>query len=149
LMGLCDARDNRAVEGLSSLTAYELLDGYRARAISPVEVLESLSTRIEEHNSQFGAFTTLCLERARDEARRAATAYHRGEAVGALAGVPIGVKDLFDTAGVRTTYGSPMFSDNVPVEDAVAVRLARASSVSTAPTARLPLAAARRRSGTP
>ncbi len=124
-MDLCDARDNRAVEGLSSLTAYELLDGYRARAISPVEVLESLSTRIEEHNSQFGAFTTLCLERARDEARRTETAYHRGEAVGALAGVPIGVKDLFDTAGVRTAYGSPMFSDNVPAEDAVAVRLAR------------------------
>ena len=57
---------------------------------------------------------------ARDE-----QAYLRGEPRGPLAGVPLGVKDLFDSEGVRTTYGSPMFAEHVPVADAEAVRRAR------------------------
>jgi aspartyl-tRNA(Asn)/glutamyl-tRNA(Gln) amidotransferase subunit A len=113
------------VEQLASLTAGELLEAYRARVISPVEAVESLSERIEEHGPGLGAFSTLCLQRAREEARAAEGAYRRGEVAEPLAGVPIAVKDLFDTAGVRTTYGSPMFSDHVPSGDAVAVRLAR------------------------
>jgi len=53
------------------------------------------------------------------------TSYRRSEAVGPLAGLPLGVKDLLDTASVRTTYGSPMFSEHVPARDAAAVRRAR------------------------
>jgi aspartyl-tRNA(Asn)/glutamyl-tRNA(Gln) amidotransferase subunit A len=105
--------------------AGQLLKAYRARSVSPVEVIEVLAARIEEHNDRLGAFTTTCLERAREEAAVAEASYRRSEAVGPLAGVPIGVKDLFDTAGVRTTYGSPMFSEHVPTRDAVAVRRAR------------------------
>ena len=67
----------------------------------------------------------MCLDRAREEARAAEAAYSRGEVVGPLAGVPFVVKDLFDTEGVRTTYGSPMFADHVPDRDAVAVRSVR------------------------
>src|SRR5262249_1502935 len=70
--------------------------------------------------------TTLCLERARDEAAAAERVWDRGEAR-PLEGIPIGVKDLFDTAGVRTTYGSPMFSAHVPDRDATAVARARAA----------------------
>jgi aspartyl-tRNA(Asn)/glutamyl-tRNA(Gln) amidotransferase subunit A len=107
------------------LTAGELLAAYRARSLSPLEVVDALGARIEEHGPALGAFTTVCLERARTEAAAAERAYVRGEAAGALAGVPIAVKDLFDTAQVRTTYGSPMFAGNVPQADAVAVARAR------------------------
>jgi aspartyl-tRNA(Asn)/glutamyl-tRNA(Gln) amidotransferase subunit A len=113
------------VDELTGLSARELLSGYRERRLSPVEVVKALGARIEELNPELGAFTTLCLERALDEARRAEEQYARGEAAGALTGVPFGVKDLFDSEGVRTTYGSPMFDGHVPGADAEAVRRAR------------------------
>lgn len=113
------------MEELTRLTAGQLLEGYRERTISPVEVVGAFAERIEQLNPTLGAFTTLCLDRAIAEAAIAESAYRRGEVGGSLVGVPIGVKDLFDTAGVRTTYGSPMFSEHVPANDAEAVRLAR------------------------
>ncbi|MBV9917838.1 MAG: amidase [Solirubrobacterales bacterium] len=112
------------------LTAGELLDGYRKRAFSPVEVVDALGARIEAHDAKLGAFTTLCLDRAREEAAAHESAYRSAEGVGRLAGVPIGVKDLFDSAGVRTTYGSPMFADHVPARDAAALeRVRRAGAI--------------------
>jgi aspartyl-tRNA(Asn)/glutamyl-tRNA(Gln) amidotransferase subunit A len=110
---------------LTRLAASQLLDGYRRRTISPVEVVDALAVTIERHNESLTALYTVCLDRARDEARAAEAAYSRGEAVGSLAGVPFVVKDLFDTQGVRTTYGSPMFADHVPDRDAAAVRAVR------------------------
>jgi aspartyl-tRNA(Asn)/glutamyl-tRNA(Gln) amidotransferase subunit A len=115
------------MEEIPAIGAVELLAAFRARTLSPVEVLDALGERIESLNPALGAFTTLCLERARVEAAAAEDAYRRGAGIGPLAGVPIGVKDLFDTAGVRTTYGSPMFSDHVPEHDAEAVRRVRAA----------------------
>ncbi len=115
------------MEEVTSLSALELLEAYSRRTLSPVEALEALAARIEELAQPLGVFTTLCLDRARAEAMRAELSYAHGEPPGSLAGVPLGVKDLFDTAGVRTTYGSPMFSDNVPSADAEAVRRARAA----------------------
>jgi aspartyl-tRNA(Asn)/glutamyl-tRNA(Gln) amidotransferase subunit A len=109
------------------LSAKQLLEGYRERRFSPVEVVDALAGRIEELDPGLGAFTTLCLERASDEARAVEQQYARGEPAGRLAGVPFGVKDLFDSEGVRTTYGSPMFADHVPTADAEAVRRARAA----------------------
>jgi amidase len=79
-------------------------------------------TSLDPH---LGAFTTPCLERAREEAGAIDAAYGRREALGPLAGLPIGVKDLFDSQDLRTTYGSPMFADHVPAEDAAALRRAR------------------------
>ncbi len=113
--------------GLAGLSAGALLEGYRERRFSPVEVVEALAARIEELNPSLGAFTTLCLDRALAEAGAAEQHYARGEPGGQLAGVPFGVKDLFDSEGVRTTYGSPMFADHVPTADAEAVRRARAA----------------------
>lgn len=110
-----------------SLSAAELLESYRARTLSPVEVIDALAERIERLDPALGAFTTLCLERAREEAGAAEAAYGSGASVRPLEGVPFGVKDLFDTAEVRTTYGSPMFSDHVPERDAETVRRARAA----------------------
>jgi aspartyl-tRNA(Asn)/glutamyl-tRNA(Gln) amidotransferase subunit A len=117
--------DNRVVSDTVHLSAGQLLVAYRALELSPVEVVDELANRIAELDPFFGAFTTLCLERAREEARAAETAYRRGDTDRPLLGVPIAAKDLFDSAGVRTTYGSPMFGDHVPATDAAALRRAR------------------------
>ena len=110
---------------LTGLSATALLEGYRARHFSPVEVVHALAARIERLDPVLGAFTTLCLDRALEEARAHERAYVDAEPGGPLAGVPFGVKDLFDSEGVRTTYGSPMFAEHVPSADAAAVRRAR------------------------
>ena len=99
------------------ISATELLAAFRARERSPLEELDAVSL---EH----GAFVTLTLERAREEARTAERAYARGEAR-PLEGLTLAVKDIFDTAGVRTTYGSAIFKDHVPATDAETVRRAR------------------------
>jgi len=111
--------------GLLELSARELLSLYASGDASPVEAIDEVAARSAEIDGRLGAFTTLCLERARGEASRCEEAYRRGEAQGSLAGLSLGVKDLFDSEGVRTTYGSPMFADHVPTADAEALRRAR------------------------
>lgn len=113
------------MDDLALLPAVRLLQGYREQEFSPLEVVDALGARIEERDPSLGAFTTLCLERAREEAVAAGRAYLAGGELGTLAGVPFGAKDLFDSAGVRTTYGSPMFAGHVPAADAEAVARAR------------------------
>ena len=112
---------------LCRLSARELLAGYRGSEFTPSEVIEALAARIEAVEPAVNAFTTLALDQVRDEAARATAEYAQGRPQGPLAGVPFGVKDLFDTAGVRTTYGSPIFADNVPTTDAEAVRRMKAA----------------------
>jgi aspartyl-tRNA(Asn)/glutamyl-tRNA(Gln) amidotransferase subunit A len=104
---------------LTDLSARELLAGYRARDFTPVEVVDAVGRRIEELDPALGAFTTLCLDRAREEAQAPGD--------GPLAGVPFAAKDLFDSAGVRTTYGSRMFDSHVPKRDAAAIATLRAA----------------------
>jgi aspartyl-tRNA(Asn)/glutamyl-tRNA(Gln) amidotransferase subunit A len=105
-------------------TVEGLMRGFAERRLSPVEVLAAHAARIEAVDDRLGAFTALCLERAGDEARAAEAAWARGDAR-PLEGIPFGVKDLFDSEGVRTAYGSPMFAEHVPSRDAEAVRRAR------------------------
>lgn len=99
---------------LAWLTARELLAGYRERAFRPSEVVAALAARIDELQPCINAFTTLCLESACDGARLSDIAWAKGEDVRPLEGLPFVVKDLFDTAGVRTTYGSSMFVRHTP-----------------------------------
>ena len=106
---------------LWALSAGELRAGYRAREFTPVEVVDALAARIERLNAGLGAFTTLCLDRARDEA----AAVDPSKDDRPLAGIPFAAKDLFDTAGVRTTYGSAIFAHHVPERDAAAVAAVR------------------------
>lgn len=113
--------ERSAASELCTLTAAELRAGYRARQFTPVEVVDALADRIERLNPSLGAFTTLCLDRARDEAARA----DLGRDDRPLAGVPFAAKDLFDSAGVRTTYGSSIFSGHVPERDAFALDAVR------------------------
>ena len=77
---------------LTKLTASELLAAFRARDASPVEALDAVAEQIERVDDGLGAFTTLCLERARREALEAEKAYRGGSAPGRLAGVPFGFR---------------------------------------------------------
>jgi aspartyl-tRNA(Asn)/glutamyl-tRNA(Gln) amidotransferase subunit A len=95
----------------------------RRKEISPVELTTSCLRRIEQLNPTINAFITVLAESALDQARVAETEILAGEWRGPLHGIPIGLKDLIDTAGIRTTCGSALFADRVPNEDAEVVRL--------------------------
>src|SRR4051794_24185076 len=99
-------------------SAVELRAAFLARERSPVELIDQVATHPE-----LGAFVTLDLENARTQAMHAEAAYRRGEAR-PLEGLTLGVKDLCDTAGMRTTYGSRIFDGHVPARDAWAVKRA-------------------------
>ena len=102
--------------------AHELAALIRGRKISPVELLDAQLDAINRFNPKLNAIVTLAADKAREDARAAERAVMRGDKIGALHGLPIGVKDITATAGVRTTYGSPLYADNVPAEDAEVVR---------------------------
>lgn len=97
------------------------------KALSPVELLESCLSRIEAVNPAINAMVALDTERARAAAKQAEAAVMRGEELGLLHGLPVGIKDLEETAGLRTTYGSPIFKDFVPEEDCGMVARIRAA----------------------
>ena len=114
------------MDGLTRLGVEDLLQAYTTRRVSPVEVLDAVAARIEAVDPLVGGFAALCLDRAREEAMASEAAWARGTAR-ALEGIPFGAKDMFDSEGVRTAYGSPMFDSHVPKRDAEALRRARAS----------------------
>ena len=99
------------------LTATEARRLIGKRKLSPVDLLESCISRIEAVNPSINAVVTKAYDRARSEAKEAEAAIARGESLGLLHGLPILIKDLNNTAGIRTTYGSPRFRDNIPNKD--------------------------------
>lgn len=109
-------------ENLCRKPAHELAALVRSRKTSPVEVLDAHLDAIERLNPKLNAIVTLAADNAREQARAAEQAVMRGEKFSALHGLPIGVKDITPTAGIRTTYGSLLYADNVPNEDAEVVR---------------------------
>jgi amidase len=111
------------------MTATEIQRAVQARAMSAVEAIEGALAAVEARNGELNAIVTLN-PRALDEARAIDARLAAGDAVGVLAGVPVGIKDITPVAGLRTTYGSPIYRDHVPEEDAVVVgRLRRAGAV--------------------
>jgi amidase len=112
---------------LTRKSARELAQLVRTRAVSPVEILDACLAAIEALNPRLNAVVTLAADQARDAARQAEIAVMKGEPLGPLHGIPIGVKDVTDTAGIRTTFASPLYKDNVPTEDAEAVRRLKAA----------------------
>ena len=105
----------------------ELVDRIRRRELSPVEVLRACLDRIERHNAALNAIVILDAERALAAARVAEQRLMAGEDLGPLGGVPFAVKDLEDVAGMRTTFGSPLFVDNVAADDSINVARLRAA----------------------
>lgn len=112
---------------LADKGAVELKALMDTRQVSPVEVLEACIARIEAYNPKINAFCATSFDRARDEARAVEKAIGRNEQRGLLSGLPIGIKDLEETAGLLTTYGSPLFRANVPTQDNQLVRRLRAA----------------------
>lgn len=111
---------------LSRLSAIALLDLIRSRKVSPVEVLDAHLQAIAKYNPEFNAIVTL----VEDQARAAAIAASECEPEGLLHGLPVVIKDVTLTKGIRTTFGSPLYSDFVPDEDAAVVeRLRKAGAI--------------------
>jgi aspartyl-tRNA(Asn)/glutamyl-tRNA(Gln) amidotransferase subunit A len=104
---------------LSILEASELL---RKREVSPVELTTQCLAQIEKLNPILNAFITVTADLALEQARRAEDEIRRGHWRGPLHGIPLALKDIIDTAGVRTTAASAVFKDRIPAEDAEVVR---------------------------
>ena len=115
---------------LPTLTAVELRRRIGRKDISPVELLEATIARIEALNPLLNAICATAYERARREARAAERAVRDGEALGALHGLPTAIKDLHETEGLLTTYGSPLYRDHIPAQDcAMVASMRRAGAI--------------------
>ncbi len=112
--------------GLSLAQAAEMI-GRRER--SPLELTEACLERIDRADPSLKAFITVTGQEAREEARQAADEIARGAYKGLLHGIPVALKDLFATRGVRTTAGSRIMADETPRQDAEAVARLRAAGV--------------------
>jgi amidase len=119
------------VTHLHYLSATDMLALLRAREISAAELMEAHLRRIEEVGGRVNAIVTLVADRAMDEARAADDDWAHGRWRGPLHGLPVAHKDLVDTAGIRTTYGSRIYAEHVPAEDALIVRRMRAAGAIT------------------
>ncbi|MBM3939928.1 MAG: amidase [SAR202 cluster bacterium] len=115
---------------LTTLSAAAIARLVRARELSPVEVTEHFIARVMVHNPSLNAFITVAFEQAMDAAAAAERAVMRGDDLGPLHGVPIGIKDLNNTKGMRTTHGFALNRERVPSHDDIPVeRIRRAGAV--------------------
>src|SRR5512138_552431 len=115
------------IRDLCFTPADELLKLYRARRASPLEVVQAILARIDAVNPDVNAVVTLVREDALRDARRATLALRRGASLPPLFGVPVGIKDVTATKGIRTTHGSKLFENHVPEDDALVVQRLRAA----------------------
>ena len=121
----CSTRMSAAQRDGTDPTSYSLSEAaalVRARKISPLELTQACLARVERLNPVLNAFITITRETALQEARTAGAEAQAGRWRGPLHGIPIALKDLFDTAGVRTTAASAIFAERVPAADAEVVR---------------------------
>jgi amidase len=112
---------------LCFVPATQLLRLYRARTVSPLEVMQAVLARIDAVNPALNAYVTLARESALADARKATTALGRKATLPPLLGIPVSIKDLTPTRGIRTTWGSKIFEHHVPDEDALIVERLRAA----------------------
>jgi amidase len=117
------------------LGAVEMARLIRTKKLSAREALAAHLKQIERVNPKVNAIVTLVPEMAADAAAKADEMQVRGEKLGVLHGLPVAHKDLLDTRGIRTTYGSPLYKDNVPTEDDIVVeRMRRAGAITIGKT---------------
>ena len=114
-------------DDLAKLSLREASELIRKKKVSPVELTKACLARIDVANPSLNAFITITAESALQQAREAEAEVMRGKWRGPLHGIPIALKDLFDTAGVKTTAGSGVFKDRIPTEDAEVVRRLKAA----------------------
>ena len=120
-----------AGDELCDLTATELTARIRRKQLSAREVMSAHLARIERVNPKINAIVTLVADRAMAGAAQADEQQAHGATLGPLHGLPVAHKDLVDTAGIRTTYGSPFYKDHVPTHDALIVTRLRAAGAIT------------------
>lgn len=111
----------------ADLDAVEARRLIEAAELSPVELLESCIARIELVDPALNAMVTRAFDRARTEAHAAEAAVRAGDPLGPLHGLPVAIKDIQATEGIRTTYGSADFADNIPTQDDGIVERIRAA----------------------
>jgi amidase len=117
------------------MSAIEMARLIRAKKLSAREALAAHLTQIERVNPKVNAIVTLVPELASAAAAKADEMQARGETLGPLHGLPVAHKDLLDTRGIRTTFGSPLYKDNVPTEDDIVVeRMRRAGAITIGKT---------------
>ncbi len=112
---------------LTRLTITEASQLIAERRLSPVELVKAHLGRMEALNPQINAYITITAEQALQQARQAEAEVMRGEHRGALHGIPIGLKDLFETAGVVTTAGTAFWRNNIPERDGFVVEKLKAA----------------------
>jgi amidase len=116
-------------------SAVEMAQLIRTKKLSAREALEEHLKQIDRVNPKVNAIVTLVAEMAAEAAAKADEMQARGENLGPLHGLPVAYKDLLDTRGIRTTYGSPLFNDHVPTEDNLLVeRMRRAGAITLGKT---------------
>jgi amidase len=113
------------LDELLALSSVEMRRRIGTKEISPVELVEASIARIEALNPAVNAIAATDFARARKIAMGAESAARKGEQLGLLHGLPTGIKDLHETAGLLTTYGSPLYRSHVPAHDAAMVALVR------------------------
>jgi aspartyl-tRNA(Asn)/glutamyl-tRNA(Gln) amidotransferase subunit A len=112
---------------LTKLSLWEASDLVRTKKVSPTELTKACLKAIDHINPMLNAFITVTSEQALVDAKAAEAEIVKGRWKGRLHGIPIGLKDLFDTAGVRTTAASAFFADRIPTQDAEVVRRLKAA----------------------
>jgi aspartyl-tRNA(Asn)/glutamyl-tRNA(Gln) amidotransferase subunit A len=112
---------------LQLLTLGEAASQIQKKELSPRELTQACAERIQALDPLLNCFITRTVDAALEQARRAETEIQRGGYLGPLHGIPLAVKDLFETAGVRTTAGSRFFADYFPQEDALVIQKLRSA----------------------
>jgi len=133
LLGAATAAQTLAAQSpdICFLTAVEMARLIRRKKLSAREAMAAHLKQIERVNPKVNAIVTLIAQQATENARKADEAQAHGAPLGPLHGLPVVHKDLFDTAGVRTTYGSRILKDGVPKQDAIIVeRISKAGAIS-------------------
>ncbi len=109
------------------MSMVEMAEAIKTKRLSPVEIMDAILSRIERLNPEVKAYCTLIDESARKQAIEAETMVMRGEELGPLHGVPISIKDLIFTRGIRTTGGSKIYENFIPQQDAIVVERLKAA----------------------
>src|SRR5580692_9765935 len=120
-----NAREETGMTEPHFMTIAEASSAIRARTLSPVELTQSFLNRIKALDGQLDAYLMVLEETALAAAKQAETEIAAGRWKGPLHGIPIGLKDIYNTAGIATTGHSALFRDHVPTRDATTVRRLR------------------------
>jgi aspartyl-tRNA(Asn)/glutamyl-tRNA(Gln) amidotransferase subunit A len=120
-----DAQRRGGNDDLTRLSIAEAGRRIAARELSPVELTRAYLERIESVDPRLNSYITVTADRALEQARALEAELGRGQNRGPLHGIPLGLKDNIDTAGIRTTAASAVYADRVPRDDAAVVQLLR------------------------